>query len=156
MAYKQKSLSGPLNKMFKRDPKKLAERNQRRHKRNLRVDWDPNKIKEFNDLYDEGKKSGNFDKITGDTTSYSKGSGQGGTDVGNHLRMMKKNMMLPNGQTNTQPPKENEKVEIKKTKIDKTFHGNTWMSSKREAEIGGVNQYQRDQWENRLLTKYPE
>ena len=155
MAYKQKSLGGPLNKMFKRKATKLGDRNERRHKRNLRVDWDPNKIKDFNRLYDEGKKSGNFDKITGDTTSYSKGSGQGGTDVGNYLRMMKKNMMLPSGQTNTQPPKEKNKIDIKKTEFDNTFYGNrTVGSSKREAE--GVNQYERDQWDNRWLAQYPE
>jgi|TARA_R100000084_G_scaffold24990_1_gene8905 hypothetical protein len=154
MAYKQKSLGGPLNKMFKRNPKKLAERNQRRHKRNLRVDWDPNEIDDFNKLYD----SGDFETIQKDAR-YSKGSGQGGTDVGNHLRMMKKNMMLPNGQTNTQPPKENEKTEIKKTKIDKTFYGNTYVSNKNQAEIGsggGINQFEKDQWNNRWLKQYPQ
>ena len=69
MAYKQKSLGGPLNKMFKRKATKLGNRNERRHKRNLRVDWDPNKIEDFNKLYD----SGDFEKIQKDP-SYSKGT----------------------------------------------------------------------------------
>jgi len=151
MAYKQKSLGGPLSKMFKRDPKKLAKRNQRRHERNLRVDWDPNKIDEFNDLY----KAGDFEKIQKDP-SYSKGSGQGGTDVGNHLRMMKKNMMLPNGQTNTQPPKENGDNKIKRYDLDTNFAKNPYLSNKNQAEIGGVNQFERNQWNDRWLGQYPQ
>lgn len=153
MAYKQKSLGGPLSKMFKRDPKKLVERNQRRHKRNLRVDWDPNKIDKFNQLY----KAGDFEEIQKDP-SYSKGSGQGGTDVGNHLRMMKKKMMLPNGQTNTQPPKENEKVEIKRyDDLDTSFAKNPYLSNKKQAETGmSINQFERNKWNDRWLAQYPE
>ena len=153
MAYKQKSLGGPLNKMFKRKATKLGDRNERRHKRNLRVDWDPNKIKDFNKLYD----SGDFEKIQKDP-SYSKGSGQGGTDVGNYLRQLKKELMLPSGQTNTQPPKENEKVKIKRYDLDTSFATNPYLSNKNQAETGGggVNQFEKDRWNNRWLKQYPE
>lgn len=158
MAYKQNSpLSQSKKKLFKNigsavgnifkpgknKTNRLIDRNKNRLERNLRVDYDPSKLDEFNTSFKKLYDSENTldpEKLKAITESphYQSGSGQGGTDIGNWLRQGKRNMILPTGTATTTDTdkKDNNYANLFNYNLESEFYGNRYLAK----YPGGYNQ----------------
>tara|TARA_R100000742_G_C4224728_1_gene47619 strand:+ start:50 stop:532 length:483 start_codon:yes stop_codon:yes gene_type:complete len=133
------SAVGNILKPGKNKTQRLIDRNKNRLERNLRVDYDPSKLNEFNDkfkaLYDETDERSKEEKLKDITENpnYKSGSGQGGTDIGNWLRQGKRNMILPTGTTNTTDTnkKDNNYANLFNYNLESEFYGNRYLAKYR-------------------------